>query len=71
LGYHEIKKLTIEGSHLNEIAHVVVGNALVDVDSDLAGPVDKFDRQAIKKLLVRKLESVWLNYIQQPFRIVF
>ena len=37
---------------------MVVRDALVDVDADLAGPVDELDGQTLKKLLVRKLEKV-------------
>ena len=40
---------------LNQVAHVVVSDALVDVHSDLACAVDKLDSQSFKKLFVGEL----------------
>ena len=40
-----------KSGYLNEIAHVVVGDALVDVDADLARPVDELDGETLQKLL--------------------
>ena len=40
---------------LDQVAHVVVSDALVDVHSDLTCPVDKLDGQALKKLFVSEL----------------
>ncbi len=42
---------------LYQVAHVVVSDALVDVHANLAGPVDKLDCQAFKKLFVGELQK--------------
>jgi hypothetical protein len=50
--------------YLDKVAHVVVGDALVDVDTYLAGPIDKLDGQTFEKFFRRQLKNSLISSLK-------